>query len=383
MNKSYSNPCIIDESDSFTSTSSMDSDFEVPRTLKGLNVWTSNRVSQKVTEYLSSMTSINESETMRYSLVTANKWKKMGYHPYKPDASGYTALHRAAKKGDSSIITTLLAMYDGKQIDLVGMKSTRHGHIALHIAAKYGKMEAVKTLTQPQFRPLLNDRDYNGNTPLHFAATSQSRHAATVVAHLLGKGADPVMKSSNGIFPIIAHLLTTQKDDAEIINLLLKYGSDPNTLDTNGNSVLHIAVSRGLWKIAACLVNQQASLPMRNKDGISVLDMLKPKQLSWLAKFIAHPPEWVPNSEQSSCMICSKKFGMVVRRHHCRLCGRICCGPCSKYKRRLPFVAPGVKDQKIKDALVKVCSTCIAVQPMTDVECEWSEKTAIVPTEDT
>lgn len=374
MDQHSSHDSTSDEDESsFSSTSTMDSDFEIPIALKNLRVWSNERVSAKVSQYMSSMTSIRESESMRFSMVTANKWKKKGYHPYKPDASGYTALHRAAKRGDASVVTSLLAMYDGKPLDLASVKSYKQEQVALHIAAKYGNLDAVHLLAAPEFRSLVNLPDRNGNTPLHFAATSNTPSAAAVVALLLQKGADPTIKSHRDVFPIVAHVLTAQDDEPDIVRLLMKHGSDPNTIDGAGNTVLHIAVSQGLWKIAACLVRENASMTIRNNEGVLVLDILSPPQLAWLAKFIVHPPEWVPYSAQKSCMACSKKFSLLVRRHHCRLCGRICCGPCSKYKRRLPFTASTLKNAaKARNQMVKVCSTCITVREVNDGDVSWA-----------
>mmetsp|Transcript_18393 Transcript_18393/g.29153 ORF Transcript_18393/g.29153 Transcript_18393/m.29153 type:complete len:956 (+) Transcript_18393:1172-4039(+) len=41
---------------------------------------------------------------------------------------------------------------------------------------------------------------------------------------------------------------------------------------------------------------------------------------------------WVPDSHQKTCSRCSQKFGMINRRHHCRRCGALVCGKCSKHK---------------------------------------------------
>ncbi|TDH67240.1 hypothetical protein CCR75_003345 [Bremia lactucae] len=361
---------------SLSSTSTMDSDYEIPVALQRLHVWRNDRVSMRVSQALSSMHTIRESESMRSSLLTANKWKKLGYHPYKPDALGYTALHRAAKHGDEAVMASLLAMYDGKAIDLVSLKSYKQEQLALHIAAKFGNLEAVRLLAEPEFRKFINMPDRNGNTPLHFAATCSALSAATVVALLLLRGADPTIKNKQGVFPIVAHLLTTQKDDIEIVQQLLKNGSNPNTTDAAGNTVLHIAVFKGLWKIAAALVRDHASLTIRNNQAMMVLEVLSPLQLAWLAKFFVHPPEWVPNETQRSCMVCSRKFGLLVRRHHCRLCGRICCGPCSKYKRRLPFADVSYQGtSKGGHAKVKVCSTCITVHEAAKDDLSWSNTT--------
>ncbi|CAI5701750.1 unnamed protein product [Peronospora effusa] len=362
---------------SFSSTSTMDSDYEIPVALQKLHVWTNERVSTRVSQTLSTLNTIRESESMRFSMVTANKWKKMGYHPYKPDALGYTALHRAAKRGDEAVVTSLLAMYDGKAIDLASIQSHKQQQIALHIAAKYGNLEAARLLAAPEFRRLVNMPDRNGNTPLHFAATCSAPSAVKVVALLLMRGADPTIKSKRDVFPIVASVLTAQgEDDPTIVQLLMKHGSDPNTVDGAGNTVLHIAVSRGLWKVAAALVSENAGMTIRNNQGVMVLDILSPAQLAWLVKFLVHPPEWVPYETQRSCMVCSRKFGLLVRRHHCRLCGRICCGPCSKYKRRLPFKNTSNKlTRKGHHEMMKVCSTCVTVRSVVDTDLSWASTT--------
>lgn len=40
-------------------------------------------------------------------------------------------------------------------------------------------------------------------------------------------------------------------------------------------------------------------------------------------------PVWVPDSKADRCMCCSSQFGVLRRRHHCRLCGAVVCWSCS------------------------------------------------------
>ncbi|CAH1392871.1 unnamed protein product [Nezara viridula] len=59
---------------------------------------------------------------------------------------------------------------------------------------------------------------------------------------------------------------------------------------------------------------------------------------------------WVPDSEAQICMHCKKnQFTVLNRRHHCRNCGEVVCGPCSNKKFLLP-------NQSSKP--VRVCLNC-------------------------
>lgn len=45
---------------------------------------------------------------------------------------------------------------------------------------------------------------------------------------------------------------------------------------------------------------------------------------------------WVEDSTVIECQNCSAKFTMFLRKHHCRLCGKIYCHECSKYRDLIP-----------------------------------------------
>ncbi|XP_076448016.1 rabenosyn-5-like [Babylonia areolata] len=40
---------------------------------------------------------------------------------------------------------------------------------------------------------------------------------------------------------------------------------------------------------------------------------------------------WIPDKEVPACFTCLKAFGILLRRHHCRLCGGIMCDKCSQF----------------------------------------------------
>eukprot|EP00484_Ammonia_sp_Unknown_P028543 CAMPEP_0197034938 /NCGR_PEP_ID=MMETSP1384-20130603/12862_1 /TAXON_ID=29189 /ORGANISM="Ammonia sp." /LENGTH=1140 /DNA_ID=CAMNT_0042464913 /DNA_START=88 /DNA_END=3510 /DNA_ORIENTATION=- len=62
---------------------------------------------------------------------------------------------------------------------------------------------------------------------------------------------------------------------------------------------------------------------------------------------------WVPDDFTEICMMpdCEHKFTVINRRHHCRYCGRLVCGPCSTSK--LPHWTKSKK-------MVRVCTMCYA-----------------------
>jgi len=63
-----------------------------------------------------------------------------------------------------------------------------------------------------------------------------------------------------------------------------------------------------------------------------------------------HAAVWVPDGEASICMHCNKsQFNVLNRRHHCRKCGAVVCGPCSNKKFLMPVQSPKP---------LRVCLTC-------------------------
>ena len=62
---------------------------------------------------------------------------------------------------------------------------------------------------------------------------------------------------------------------------------------------------------------------------------------------------WERDEDVPACRICGKEFNVLVRRHHCRVCGRIVCAKCSKY--RVAAADAGIQTPHGK---VRSCSDC-------------------------
>ncbi|CAI4231042.1 unnamed protein product [Auanema sp. JU1783] len=59
---------------------------------------------------------------------------------------------------------------------------------------------------------------------------------------------------------------------------------------------------------------------------------------------------WVPDDDVSQCTSCYSSFTFIRRRHHCRNCGRIFCGSCSRKSIEIPDLG--------YDSRVRVCNLC-------------------------
>ncbi|XP_047436769.1 pleckstrin homology domain-containing family F member 1 [Mugil cephalus] len=69
---------------------------------------------------------------------------------------------------------------------------------------------------------------------------------------------------------------------------------------------------------------------------------------------------WIPNQVSAVCMRCSNKFTVTQRRHHCRKCGFVVCGGCSKKRAVIEHIHPTKP--------LRVCTTCHSGLQRTELE---------------
>lgn len=61
--------------------------------------------------------------------------------------------------------------------------------------------------------------------------------------------------------------------------------------------------------------------------------------------------EWIRDEDATHCMCCRRAaFTMLMRRHHCRRCGRVVCFACSTHRMRIP--------ELYDDVEVRICNDC-------------------------
>ncbi|CAN0853604.1 SH3 domain-containing protein PJ696.02 [Linum grandiflorum] len=75
----------------------------------------------------------------------------------------------------------------------------------------------------------------------------------------------------------------------------------------------------------------------------------------------AEPPKWLADSTASACMLCGVRFHPIMcSRHHCRFCGGIFCGQCSKGRSLLPGKFRTANPERVCDVC---CVKLESVQP--------------------
>eukprot|EP00443_Scrippsiella_acuminata_P132092 CAMPEP_0115661568 /NCGR_PEP_ID=MMETSP0272-20121206/46857_1 /TAXON_ID=71861 /ORGANISM="Scrippsiella trochoidea, Strain CCMP3099" /LENGTH=324 /DNA_ID=CAMNT_0003099819 /DNA_START=71 /DNA_END=1043 /DNA_ORIENTATION=- len=81
-------------------------------------------------------------------------------------------------------------------------------------------------------------------------------------------------------------------------------------------------------------------------------DSAQPSQLASPREVRPQTAGWVKDEEVNECPICTRRFSMSVRKHHCRQCGRVVCSSCSD--NQIYFQSFGSKQ--------RICDPCFEVQ---------------------
>ena len=81
------------------------------------------------------------------------------------DKNGFFPIHMASAKGHVHVIQELLQPWP-----YVEEMQNSEGQNILHVAAASGKLNVIKYILEtPGLESLINERDKEGNTPLHLA----------------------------------------------------------------------------------------------------------------------------------------------------------------------------------------------------------------------
>lgn len=172
---------------------------------------------------------------------------------------GWTALHKAAEKGDITVVKLLLQKgANAKAVNKGFNKSV------LDIAARHGHLDVMKLLLEKGADPKAFTPFYKESV-LHEAAGSRNVEAVKL---LLEKGADAKAVDDSGTS--ILHK-AADTGTAETVKLLLEKGADAKATNKSGYTCLHYAAGQGNLQIVKLLLEKGANPKAVTKRSISVL----------------------------------------------------------------------------------------------------------------
>lgn len=174
---------------------------------------------------------------------------------------GYTPLIVAAKKGRSDAVRALLR--NGADVAATGHNLAT----ALHCAAVGDYVEIVSILLKaPLGRSIIDQRNKEGNTPL-WLAVCYGKTASAI--ELLENGAQVDLEGDKGRTPA---LIALGKGHTSLASMLFDgYDADPNHLDNNGATSLHMAAMSGRPEHIQKLLSCGVDAAIRDSFGHSAL----------------------------------------------------------------------------------------------------------------
>ncbi|XP_012258103.2 E3 ubiquitin-protein ligase MIB2 isoform X2 [Athalia rosae] len=151
------------------------------------------------------------------------------------DEYGDTALHDAIGKDDLDIVEALCGC-DSLDVTL----RNRRGFNILHHAALKGNTFATEKLVA-KARQLVDIKKEDGFAALHLAALNGHRDVVATLLSPTGGGARVDLRNNRHQTPL--HLATSQ-GHLELVELLVRHGAAINAQDEDGDTALHIAITK-------------------------------------------------------------------------------------------------------------------------------------------
>lgn len=175
-----------------------------------------------------------------------------------------TPLDWAVLYGQTQVAGFLLK----KGADVTG-KLTK-GITPLHAAASRGRLELVELL-------LAHGADAKAVTESGYSilyAACNHNTSIEVVRLLLEKGADPGIKSADGVTPLQN---AAWREPAELLNILLDGGAEIDQIGYGGDTALHWAIMGDNYEAALLLAKRGADGSIPNLKGTTALKLARKK----------------------------------------------------------------------------------------------------------
>jgi ankyrin repeat protein len=196
------------------------------------------------------------------AVLAKKSWRRRYYKRVnEKDATGQTALHWAALRGNEAIVRLLLdfrADIEAKDND---------GKTVLHSAASSQKPNEAVVRLLVDLGGDFKARDNDGKTVLHSAAEGGNE---AVVRLLVDRGAD-IEATDDDKKTVLHSVASFWKPNEAVVRLLVDLGADLEAKDNNRKTVLHSAAQEGDEAVVRLLVDRGADLEAKDNDSKTVL----------------------------------------------------------------------------------------------------------------
>jgi len=180
------------------------------------------------------------------------------------NSQGRALIHLAAQYGTSENLRLLIEA--GANV----RARTNLGQNVLHFAVDGGTVENIQLLLKNGAE--VNESDNFQTYPLHRAVSLGASHFTNgeSVSLLLSAGANINVRTLMGDTPV--HWAATSYYPENNLLPLLKAGVNPNDINNNGESPLHVASKTGSRVAVELLLGYGADVSMSDKNGFTALD---------------------------------------------------------------------------------------------------------------
>ncbi|XP_063175652.1 ankyrin repeat domain-containing protein 31 [Chroicocephalus ridibundus] len=173
------------------------------------------------------------------------------------------AEQQTSKKGEPSVSTRKEAVilhntYNTRARSKMKTKRNAKGETPLHVAARRGDLSLVKTLISSGI--CVNEQDYAGWTAIHEAS---NRGFTEVILELLKAGADVNSRNLDGILPIHD---AVSGNYLEAVRILLQHGANPCERSDSGKSALDGACDDEMKELLKPYSAMDSALPVETTE---------------------------------------------------------------------------------------------------------------------
>jgi uncharacterized protein len=176
----------------------------------------------------------------------------------------------AAARDEEGVSAVLHALYHGRP-ELAEMVAAAKPRLDVFEAAALGRADRVRELLAAD-PGLARAQSPDGFTALHLPAFFGGPGTADAARALIDAGADVSARSENSFWVLPLHSAASG-GHAEIVEILLAAGAEPDPRQRHGWTPLHAAAQNGDLRSVDALLAAGADPTLTNDDGRSAVDL--------------------------------------------------------------------------------------------------------------